>query len=369
MIIWIIFLSICYILIGYYQRKKKNLFLYTLMATVIYFATFRDGLGADYSVYQSYCEREMFYSNLWFLIEPIPAFLYRLCYETQYSAILFFFVSSCVIYISCFKVYSKQLNFGISAFVFMTYTLLFLGSLNVVRQFMASSIVLVGVYYFIIRKKSPWYFAIVLIAFMIHKSVILFVPMYWIRKDNFNPVLWIGIILVSMILPTDWIFASSNIKSFLTLLDYDTLLKHNVMAYSKFSVSNIYLHSIVIMFLLKSRKIKARTGGDDFCVFALKMSVFGLVCNNLSAGDLPIAYRYSMMFSLYLPLLFAYLPKIVDNGVARFITYIPLFILLMTVLLPRVDDRIYCPQRILTIESIYDTEYHPYENPDVVIRP
>lgn len=368
MAIWLLFLFICYLLIGLYQHKRKNLFFLLLLAVVIYFATFRDGLGSDYTAYQSYCEREVFYSNAWFLIEPIPAFLYKICYDTNLSAVLFFFVSSCIIYISCFKVYSKNINFGIAAFVFLTYTNLFLSSLNVVRQFMAASIVLVGVYCFIIKKKSPWYFATVLLAFMIHKSVVLFIPMYWIKKDDFNPVVWIGILIGSMVLPMDWIFASTNLNDFLTLLDYDSLLKYKEVAYSKFSMSNIYLHVITLIFLFNRKRIRALTGGGNFCIFALKMTVFGLICNNLSAGALPIAYRYSMMFSVFLPLLFAYLPKVIEGGIARLITYVPIFVLLMTLLYLRSDDRVYCPQRLLPIESIYDAKYHPYENPDVIIQ-
>ena len=122
MAIWLLFLFLCYFLIGCYQHKKKNIFFLLLLFVVIYFATFRDGLGSDYTAYQSYCEREVLYSDSWFLMEPIPAFLYKICYETKLSAVLFFFVSSCVIYISCIKVYSKSLNFGIAAFVFLTYT-------------------------------------------------------------------------------------------------------------------------------------------------------------------------------------------------------------------------------------------------------
>ena len=103
-------------------------------------------------------------------------------------------------------------------------------------------------------------------------------------------------------------------------------------------------------------------------MFSLKMTVFGLICNNLSAGALPIAYRYSMMFSMFLPLLFAYLPKVIEGGIARLITYVPIFVLLMTLLYLRADDRIYCPLRLLPIESIYDAKYYPYENPDVIIQ-
>lgn len=262
MAIWLLFLFICYFLLAYISINKGRVYFFLLLlAVVIYFATFRDGVGSDYTAYQSYCEREVFYSNAWFLIEPIPAFLYKICYDSYLSAVLFFFVSSCVIYISCFKVYSKNINFGIAAFVFLTYTNLFLSSLNVVRQFMAASIVLVGVYYFIIKKKSPWYFATVLLAFMIHKSVVLFIPMYWIKKDDFNPVVWIGILIGSMVLPMDWIFASTNLNDFLTLLDYDSLLKYKEVAYSKFSMSNIYLHVITLIFLFNRKRIRALTGG------------------------------------------------------------------------------------------------------------
>ena len=100
--------------------------------------------------------------------------------------------------------------------------------------------------------------------------------------------------------------------------------------------------------------------------FALKMSAISIICSNISAGDLPFAYRYAIFCSVYIPILFSYLPMIIERRLISFAVYIPLCVLIWTVLYNKQNDRIYCPQQILPIESILDENYHPYQNPKEV---
>lgn len=372
MIIWIFFLLICYLLIGYYDKSKhKSCLLFLIIAILVYFATFRDGLGMDYSAYKDYCERERLYSVGWLLMEPIPAALYNFCYNTSFSAIVFFFVSALITCAASIWVYSRFNNFWLSAFIFITYTNLYLASFNLVRQFAASSLILLGTYLFVIKRKSPWFFLFLFMAFLWHKSAILAVFIYFLNDEKFHPTLWIFALLMSWFIPFDLIMKIPFLGNALEVLNYSDNLTHvgsAASAYSKTSISNLYMHFIAILLVLSRKKVACLTGeGKNGFYIALKLSIVSIIFCNISANSLPFAYRYAIFFSPFVPLAFSYLPYIFGKNAAKVMVFIPFFILLMTLLSLRIDDRIYCPERILPIESVFDKNYHPYENPNVIL--
>lgn len=369
MFIWILFLSICYILLIVYEKYKTNnkqklYILVGLMFICVYFSAFRDGLGPDYTAYQSYCERFVYNSANWLLIEAFPAFLYSFCYNTQISAVLFFLVTSLITCVLSLWVYSRFKNFYLAAFFFLTYTNLYLASFNLVRQFAASALVLFATYYFVMKKKNPLFFVFVFLAFLWHKSAILCVPIYFLGQNKFNSGLWVGAILLSWIVPVDQILKVPIIGDLLTVLDYSENISRQV-SYTRTSLSNLYMH--FLLFICIASKNKVKDIDRSYFNIALKLSILSVMFCNISANSLPFAYRYGIFFSVFLPILFSYLPVLIDKSTAKLFIYIPLLVLLLVVLYNQMDNRVYCPDRILPIESIYDRYYHPYVNPDVVL--
>lgn len=370
MFIWIVFLFVTYLLIGSYQHtsntRNKRSFLILLVFALVYFATFRDGMGDDYTVYKSYCERDLEYSNSWWLIEPIPAAIQSFCYNTNFSAVIFFLITSLLIYPLVMLVYSKYDNFNIAAFVFITYTNLYLTSFNMVRQSVAAALILVGSYYFLLKKRSLFFFLFVILAFLFHKSAIVFVLLFWLRKDNFNPVVLVLLLALSFFVNLKPVFNLPIISDVLETMSYDGYVRYTAHSYNKFSLSNVFMHIMALVFILNKRAI-LRLEDKESCIYSLKMMVLSIVCANLSANSLPIAYRYTVFFSVFIPVLFVYLPKIIDKRIALTLIYIPFLVLLFTVLSLQSDNRLYCPERILPIESIYDRNYQPYDNPNITI--
>ncbi len=367
MVYWLFFLFIMYVLLGHYGKSSnQKLLLLLIVFVAVFFSTFRDGLGVDYTAYKSYCESNWTNSIGWLLTEPIPASIYSFCYNSSFSAVVFFFITSLLTCGFSFWVYSRYDNFWLAAFVFLTYTNLYLMSFNLVRQFVASSLVLFGTYLFVIKKKSPWFFLFVLLAFLWHKSSIISVFIYFLNDKKINPAFWFFAIILSWTFPVDLLFNIPFFNDIIAVLDYTENLTYNRESYSRTSISNLYVHYIIFFLFINSKNLQEYMGEDNKGFFlVLKLSIISIIFSNISANSLPFAYRYAIFFSPFLPLLFTYLPTIADKKTVFSLAVIPVFILLMLLLTLKMDDRLYCPQRILPIESVFDDYYNPYENPDV----
>lgn len=370
MVIWLIFLTLVYILIACHHNakspKRKKVFLVLLIISLTYFSAFRDGLGMDYTGYKYMCENQWLDVKAWWLTEPLASALESFCLNTNFSAVIFFLVTSAIVCSFSLYVYSKFPNFYLAAFVFITYTNLYLATFNIVRQSVAAAIILLGTYLFILKKRSPLFLCFVILAFFFHKTAIVFAFLYFLKKDNYSIFGLIAILAVTYFVNLKPLFGLPIISDFLTITEYSEYLTYSRDAYSKFSLSNIYLH-VLIIFIISQKKRIMQFCDKDSLIYALKMSVFALASANLSANSLPIAYRFAMFFSFFLPIALSYLPRLIKPQLARVVIYMPLLILLFTLLTLRIDDRIYCPNKILPLNSIYDDNYHPYENPDFVI--
>lgn len=370
MIIWGLFFFITYLLIFVYSASKrkqtKNVSFCILLLIVIYFAAFRDGLGMDYTAYKSYCERDVVRHTSFLLTEPLAAILGGFCYHTHFSAVIFFLVTSSITYALCFSVYRQYRNAYIAFFVFLTYTCLYLSSLNLVRQFVAASITLFGTYYYIIKKRSPLFFVFIFIGLLFHKSTALLLFIYFLRKDDYHPLLWTILLFGSWVIDLQLLFRFPVIHNMLVVSNYLDYLDYDTMSFSKTSISNIYMH-LILLFFLWNRKRILRLEDSDSCILTLKLSIVSVICANLSAGTLPIAYRLAIFFSIFMPVLFSYIPQLINKQLAKIIIYIPLTILFWTVIIGQRSNRVYCPEKILPLDSIYDERYHPYDNPDVVV--
>lgn len=370
MLIWFCFFVVVYLLIYKYDNsissRQKITFGVLFLITIVYFSAFRDGMGTDYTAYKSYCERDVYRFGSLLGQEPLAALLQSFCYNTNFSAVIFFLVTSTLICTLCTWVYTKYNNAYIALFVFVTYTNLYLASFNLVRQFVAASFILIGAYYFILQKKSPLFFACVFVAFLFHKSAIVFVLIYLLRKSELNPIIWTIIILASWVVDLQPLFNIPFIHDLVVYSDYQSYLSYNEHAYSRFSLSNLYMHAITLALIWNCKKIKDVDNYEHF-IFALKLTAISIICSNFSAGSLAFAYRFTNYSSVFIPILFTFLPNLIGRKMIPFVAYIPICLLLWNLLLNGQNDRIYCPQRILPIESIFDNYYKPYDNPDVII--
>ncbi|MBQ4532053.1 MAG: EpsG family protein [Alistipes sp.] len=369
MIFWLFLLVYELILIYGYSRcvnRQKSLFLLFIILGLIYFAGFRDGLGMDYTGYKELCEREIHYFGPKFLNEPIMILLQEFCYKTNFSAVLFFLINAILTNTICIYTYSKFDNFHIAAFIYIFYTGLYPATLNVVAQFTAATIMMCA-YINYLQKSCVQNLVIVIISvlvgFCIHKSSIVMLFPIILSKKDYNIVIIVCSIIASLIIPVGQFLSSISIFNILDVLDYTAYLDYNNIIINKSSFVNIFTHILLIPFLLNKRKILNQKDSELY-VFLIKVYVGYLICNNISAGGFSIAYRIAYLFVVFIPLLWAQIPKLINRRIAYILIIIPLF--LLTILRISSNNRILVPQRILPLKSIIDENYHPYDNPNYI---
>ena len=332
---------------------------------MVYFAGFRDGLGMDYSSYQNICEREIIQVLHWTLSEPIYYYVTRFCFETQYSAAVFFLFFALVTHASCLYVYKRWSFFPIACMYYLLYTDLYLYSFNVVRQFSSAAMFLLAIYLFyrssdkmVLRIVYAVFFMV--LGYFMHRSIAFMIPCFLLGDKDYNPKALFLILLGSMFLPIGSILNLGSFAAVIDALNYSIYADGKISGSSVFSTSNICLHLVVMIFIISKKKIDRLNNREDIILF-LKMSVLYLVCNNLSSGSILFAYRFALFFSLFLPLLFSYLPKIIDKRLALLIVFTPVIVLMSYRLIT--GDRLTTPERILPLNSIFDRNYNPYSNP------
>ena len=177
--------------------------------------------------------------------------------------------------------------------------------------------------------------------------------------------MWIVLLVLSWLLPINLLMNIPYLGEVFDILNYTDYLNYDKESYSRTSLVNLYMHMMVMYFLIKSTYIKNIKFLDNTGFYlALKLTIISIIFSNISANSLPFAYRFAMFFSPFIPLLFSYLPTISNKRTSYVLVITPILFLLMVFLTLHINDRIYCPQRILPIESIMDNYYKPYDNPD-----
>ena len=114
---------------------------------------------------------------------------------------------------------------------------------------------------------------------------------------------------------------------------------------------------MIIPFLVNKNKLLKLDGANNY-VFALKMFVIFLVCNNLSANGMPIAYRIGIFFVMFVPIVFSILPQIIDRQLAHIIIITSLLFLFFYIGL---GNPLVVPEKILPLNSIFDSVYINYK--------
>lgn len=365
MIYWIVFLFLEYILLLTFTSSKKTgartfiLFLIILLA--VYFAGFRDCLGMDYEGYRNNCERDRLLSDAsWLIDEPLYELVRNFCATTQFSAVIFFIVFAALTSVPTLIVYSKYENFFLAGFVYFTYTGLYLFSFNIVRQFASAGLLVLAAYYLLKddKKGKLIFVALVLLSALFHKSALFFLPVMFLGTKSYNPHLIVILVVLSFILPVTQIMGLGRIVEVLNMMDYDIYIDYSTSTISKYSLTNLYLHIMMIPFLFRAKEVASLKNGNMY-VFAIKMYAICLMCNNLAANDVAIAYRIAIMFSMYIPLVFSILPIIIGNRqLGNVLIIVPLLILFFAIGL---SNPLVVPDKMLPLNSIWDAVYQKFQ--------
>ena len=191
--------------IAEYFREKNRTMAYLAILSIsfilIFISSIRYWVGTDYAQY--FYSYSAFAKNVVRAIkeldEPGLNVLSWLSEKTigNFSG-MFFYMSLVTILFCCYSIYKYSTNYLYSFFLYITAGCWML-SFNAVRQCAAIALLLFGVRY-IYERKFWKYLFIVLIAFLFHRSAIVFILLYFVLDKKVDPKTIISLVVVGVFL-------------------------------------------------------------------------------------------------------------------------------------------------------------------------
>ena len=230
-------LSVVLIKMGYNkQTLKRNykghiLFIFLAFLVLVIISGLRYNVGADYPGYSYLYKEQPYYDDaIGMEIEYGFIFIVDTLNNIGLEVWAFFTLTAFITYFFLFysfKNYKSLLYLGI--FFFITYGFYFF-SFNGVRQALAMSALAVAVAFIQERKLFP-FLGIILIGGLMHKSLFLFLPLYFVlEKIRLSKYIWYGAFVLSLglhFLPMASILNISSVISVMadSQIDYSNFLE------------------------------------------------------------------------------------------------------------------------------------------------
>lgn len=348
MLYWIIFLTISLILAHFsihhrYEKKIRLIAKYLLLIVVVYFSGFRDGLGQDYNNYY----RNLIdgtYLNITYY-EPLLGLIANLIYFTNLSPIFFFLFCATITNVCFFKIFYKYENTLIIIFIYLTGTIFYFNTFNLVRQMFAASIFMYSTMYIKERNFFKYLFSILLAASM-HISSLFLIPVYFFGNRNFPQYLYIIILFLSILFGQVLIIDLVPILSKLTNL-YEHHLTTNVSASS--GMLTLFFNLYLILFIIFKRSILV-TRND---IIAFNMFYIGVIFYNLVPSFYYI-FRFAVYFIVFAPVVLVVSSRIINKHLSNLILIMVFGVLFFLFLYNGIDNIQIVPDKILPLKSIFD---------------
>lgn len=344
--IWILYFLVTIFLLTLSMNKSislnvQKIFKIILVLWLIYFSTFRDGLGEDY--YQ-YIIRIQNNYTLSFFDEPAFTWISSWINRYNLSYIVFFFITSVlVVLFSILSLFKLPYPF----FSILTFLIHFGGgyiqSFNTIRQCVAVGFFIYA-YKFIFEKKLFQYLLVIVLASFFHLSALLLIPVYWL-VDKKNPKgLMIGILLISIFFPK--ILVTPILSLLLNIEEYSQYANDEM----GLAQSGLFLVMSILFLIILIFKNKFEDNRKLNSIFNLGYT--SVVLFNLSTLSAAFS-RYSLYFMPFMYISVYYLSFICKS---KLIAYIILmfFVILFFV---SVSASTILPDRILPINSLWDSNF------------
>ena len=285
-------LSVVLIKMGYNkQTLKRNykghiLFIFLAFLVLVIVSGLRYNVGADYPGYSYLYKEQPYYDDaIGMEIEYGFIFIVDTLNNIGLEVWAFYTLTAFITYFFLFysfKNYKSLLYLGI--FFYITYGFYFF-SFNGVRQALAMSALAVAVAFIQERKLVP-FVGIILIGGLMHKSLFLFVPLYFVLdKIRLSKYIWYGAFLLSLVLHFIPLVSILNISSVFNVLedsqvDYSHFLEDtNTDLNVSGSLTLGYLARVFVgIIILIYYPIVTKLNPYYFPYFA--MSLFGIILYN-----------------------------------------------------------------------------------------
>ncbi len=340
-----------------YQRlsgSAKSALIFTVTFILVYFATFRDGLGTDYPFYVYRLLSAPIIQGPFLLTEPLFNLLAQFVRDTSLSYVFYFLFMSTLTIVPTILTYKKFDNFFIIMLVYLLVPILYSGTFNIVRQAAAAGIFLFSIRY-IVDKDFLKYSICIFLAFLVHKSAFILLPLYFVGVNRLD-YKYLVILLFSFS-NKYLVDVIHRFSSFLELISYDRYLDYTSSVVEGVSTTQILFHIFLIPIYLLRDKIKNKSMGKYYVV-SVKMYIFYLFFMNFASTGLPISYRISFYFAPFIPIIVNLLIELFakkKNKIVMTYCLSSLFVLLgFFYFYIHFDNPTVVPKTILPINSIVD---------------
>lgn len=259
--------------------------------SILYLITcFRYMVGFDYPAYY-----HIFLTGGAEYFEPVPKFFYNVALYFKNPGVLFFLFGFFTLTFVLFGIHENSSNTYESLIIFIT--VFYLESLNIIRQWLAVALMFYAFKY-VCNKKLFKYLLCICIAFFMHSSAIICLPIYFIF--NYLPFGLVVCCSAVFLLFSEQILSTIFSLPFLGLAKYSGYLKSFVNAGSQKVVYFFYLIFIltVLVYLFSGR--------DKKLANFIKLAAVGLVFPTVLGSQLGIrmALYYNCFYIVSLPLFF-----------------------------------------------------------------
>ncbi|HBT85780.1 MAG TPA: hypothetical protein DEB12_07730 [Porphyromonadaceae bacterium] len=348
MLYWIIFLLISLTLAylstsSKFEKRVREIAKCLLIIFVVYFSGFREGLGQDYEGYYQNLINGSYLdiSNH----EPLLSLIANLIYYTNLSPHFFFLFCSLVTNLLFFKSFYRYQNTFIIIFIYLTGTIFFFNTFNLVRQMFAASIFMFSTKYIENKNFFKYLFCIV-IASTMHISSLFLLPVYFIARKNFPNFVYIITLGLSIIFGQILVVDLSVLLSkFMNL--YEVYLNTDISTSS--GLLTLFFNLYLVLFLLFKNRLLLKTK----YIIVFNMYFVGVILYNLIPSFFYI-FRFAIYFIVFAPIALTFSSKIIGRYLSNFILILVFSIMFFMFLYNAADNNRVVPNKILPLNIMVD---------------
>lgn len=303
------------------SRKVENALYVFSVLLLVFVSGFRYEVGSDYNTYI-----DLFHTaaRTFIVGEPLLSIItvfFNYLNEEQLSTITFFFYS--LVTISLISAFYSRFSDDklLSLLIFVSLPILYLSSLNVVRQFLAVGFFAYSLRY-LVDKKLFQYIICVALSAAAHKSALLLLPAYFLFKIRFSLLSYLTITVV--------FFASLNFLPIIISYSGFSLIYLDLYKSEGINAMSLLMLLFFIIYLFCFFKYGEKGRGND-CIW-LNM-IFASVLISFSPLFSEFAglvfLRLSTYFTFILPVVIVRIKYYLNGVYIRFIYQVCVVVILL----------------------------------------
>ena len=290
-------------------KKERNAFFWIIVILEILVSSLRGTtVGADTYGYavniipqlKSLSYKEILHAEVWMVEkEPVCYCFLKFISDPFKTYTPYFFILETIFWLSIadtIRRYSKDPLLTLLVFIAFRFSFF---NMSAVRQCIALAITTFSYRYYVNDKK--WYFVLfVALAFLFHRSAIIFILLLFTGKINLLKHQWLVYVMAVGFAFMSYVF--SSVIGFGTLDDSEIVYMHYVAkdkgGGNYFSVAFMLIMFVLVsLFIVNNKKTNRYVKEYNIMVLSLLFSMAGLFVS--------LFFRISMYFSFLVPILFA----------------------------------------------------------------